>query len=62
MEQRAQHRMRSVIKAHRNASICARQLNQASGKPCTSSMSGLPLPLLVRTACSLGGRRAGAEL
>lgn len=46
------------LKRYLNAAIWCRQLNQASGKPCTMSIRGLPLPLLVRTACSLQ-RHAG---
>ena len=51
----AQHSAAQHSAAHLNAAIWCRQENQASGKPCTRSMSGLPLPLLVRTACSLRG-------
>lgn len=39
--------------AHLKASSWCLQLYQNSGNPCTKSSSGLPLPLLVRTACSL---------
>lgn len=53
----AHHAQHSAARAaHLKAAICARHENQASGKPCTSSMRGLPLPLLVRTACSLRGK------